>query len=335
MAAMMSPGRLPGLFLAAALGALGVQQDQVVLQKAAAGDDPVVVLEGCQDPVGFAASGPVDLGEVGPGKCSPALAVFARNHSLMESRPAWTSGRDNVGIVMGPAPRRVEVDLYVASGASDAETWLTNDLSRATTIYDEARTGITFLQHKVVPRDQLTDADMARIGRGCAQVDLLQGSALYDAARINVYLVSSILHDGDHTARGYNCYEPGEGNTNGAPNIVYISVLRHSTTTLAHELGHALGLRGKCGHAGSAKLVKIPGLDSSNVMWTRLVSSSVRKQIHFALGQGYRMNAHANSWANAAGAAVSAPGVEPRQCQSGPDGDAPCLPLAFDLPPTP
>ena len=62
-------------------------------------------------------------------------------------------------------------------------------------------------------------------------------------------------------------------------------MLRHSTTTLAHSARHALGLRGKCGHAGSAKLVKIPGLDSSNVMWTRLVSSSVRKQIHFALGQ--------------------------------------------------
>jgi hypothetical protein len=177
---------------------------------------------------------------------------------------------------------------------------------------------------------------VAVIGNSCEQADHLKGSSLYAKDRINVYFVNAIGGDRDETPRGTTCYEKNSaGNVEGAPNIIYISTHRHTPTTLAHELGHAFGLRGTAGHTGSGRgmfeEVIIEGFESINIMWTRLDADQARAKKHFSLGQAFRMSADERSWLNQKGLSSGTP--TPRLCHpSGVDNESPCPPLAFDIP---
>ena len=313
--------------------------DSMVVDKASAADEVVVTVDGqmrsgrCLNDSMFVGSGPVTVGDlVKPTKCPAETTIFSKGHALTTVRPPWTKDQDAIVLQMGPSLREVNVDVYVVSTSDRAEDWARTDLDRARTLYDQNRTGLTFTETKFVTSASLSEAQVATIGTNCRQADGLKSSTLYASDRINVYFVPSIMIDYDFTNRGYNCFEKKPGNTDGAPNIIYISVLRHSPTTLAHELGHGLGLQGAAGHTGEEGTTYIEGFESVNIMWTGLDSDEAAAKDQFSLGQGFRMNADERSWLNRTKAS-SSPGPGSRKCHpSGPKNKIPCPPLAFDLP---
>jgi hypothetical protein len=80
--------------------------------------------------------------------------------------------------------------------------------------------------------------------------------------------------------------------------IVYVNVGKDASTSLAHELGHALSLQWPLrGHTHSLNGT-IGGFDSSNLMWSTDDDDAAEARIHVSLGQAVRMNVDETSWVN-------------------------------------
>ena len=96
-----------------------------------------------------------------------------------------------------------------------------------------------------------------------------------------------------------------------------------SSGTLAHELGHTLGLR--VPYSGHTLLVE--GFGSSNLMWPYESDASHAPRASYSLGQVFRINLDSRSW-------MRMYTTESRRCD-GTDGDRFCPALARDVAPLP
>lgn len=101
--------------------------------------------------------------------------------------------------------------------------------------------------------------------------------------------------------------------------LIMVAANRHATT-LAHELGHTLGLR----QPSNGHINCVRGLDQSNVMFAGVDATHQAGRTTFSIGQAFRMRYDAGSWVSAlladaggplACAAQDAAGVE---TESGP-----------------
>jgi hypothetical protein len=315
--------------------------DTIILDNATPGDGPVLAVDGqmaggeCVNDEMFEGIGPFTVGDlVTPTTCPAEVVIFSKRRALTIADPAWTASPDQIQLKLSPAQQEVELDAYVVAIGMRAENWARNDLMRARTVYASNRVGLTFTESKFMTSSQLTEAEKKVIGDNCQQAKALkQNPSLYSPQRLNVYFVQAVVADEDDTWRGYNCFEKKPpGNTAGAPNIIYISIARHSPTTLAHEIGHALSLQDPEGHTGSSHLLE-EDFDLTNIMWTDLDSREARAQKHFSLGQAFRMNIDKRSWLNRGAAAITPAGVKSRLCHENGATDARLCPrLAFDVP---
>jgi hypothetical protein len=312
-------------------------EDRLVLQNAGATDAAMLAVhasdsgDSCPDDVALSGGGLHVIDNVEP-PASCQVAVFSRNHKLLEVTPGWTTGPDTVVVQLSGNRRKVEVNLYVVSSDNSRNASARSDLNRARTAYKRNRVGLTFTESKFTPAGSLTQAQVAIIGDYCDAVDGLKQSSLYDPVRVNVFFVESI-GGGDGWLRGVNCFPTASGNTTSTPNVIYISLSERSPNTLAHELGHALGLQLATGHTGSGDEAMIEGFKKVNIMWKGLESDEATAQKHFSLGQAYRMNADNSSWVNLTNGGVTPGGLPKRQCHpSSPADNVPCPPLAFDVP---
>jgi hypothetical protein len=332
------------MLAAAGPGSLALAQDRVIVDKVTEADAVVLGLFGkrsgepCGNEAYAVTADPVTVGEMIPSAACPSEAtLFAKGHALSTTNLEWSTGDDENPLPMGQPLREIKVDVYLVASDSRGEAWARSDLLRARTVFDNNRAGLTFVEGNFRTSSSLTPAEVDVIGNDCTQADALKLSSLYADDRINVYFVDAIGGDRGETPRGFNCFETGRaGNVDGAPNIIYISMHRHTPTTLAHELGHAFGLRGSAGHTGagpdeiSEEEAYIPGFESTNIMWTGVDADKARAKKHFSLGQVFRMSADERSWLNRN--AQSSGGPTARRCHpSGVDNERPCPPLAFDF----
>jgi hypothetical protein len=281
---------------------------------------------------------------VNPTTCPSEVAVFSREQAMTLQHPSWSAAADRIQLDSGPPPLTVDLNVYVAVNDAKAARRTRADITRAVRLYRENRVGITF---RVDHFDSSPSAaDRLAIGSGCRDVGALKraGPPLFDPTRINVYVVQNVIAmkhgEEDDTWRGYNCFKEG------GENVIYVSVQWHSPTTLAHELGHALGLRPPCGHTGYEGDTTIAGFTAVNIMWSGLSDTAGAAQSRFSLGQAYRMNASPKSWVNhvrgtgATGRAIrtgetrscpTVPPIETDRCPPAtPARNDPCPPLALD-----
>ena len=118
-----------------------------------------------------------------------------------------------------------------------------------------------------------------------------------------------------------NCDRFGDGDIKGDANVTFIGG-NANLATLAHEIGHAFGLRpgDQGGHTNN-----LQGFDENNVMW----GGGSQARSHFSLGQAFRMNTQADEWG---GTMLIANGLRPgprRACPPQTTSDI-CPPLALD-----
>ena len=249
--------------------------------------------------------------------CESSVAVFAKGAaSRRVLDPGWTHGEGSP-LDLELEPRHaVALNVLVPYGFTK---WARADISRASTIFNTNKAGLVFKAPSV---HRYTATELQVVGQGCADAAKARsaGPPLYHEAEINVYYIEVEVESDDDTWMGFNCFEEG------VPNVIYISVDERSITTLAHELGHALNLRGPTGHTNPSD--GNPGMETftdRNLMYSMVDMETSAARNALSLGQIFRMNWDAASLVNTVTAVRSS-----LQCQADAIASAPCPRLSVD-----
>lgn len=188
------------------------------------------------------------------------------------------------------------------------------DVELATALYDSNRTGITIdVKYEMLPPSGEITAKVGADPYDCVLPVQLPadpstpGSFWYDSSAVSVYYVDHINFPPDPKpprVRGIHCHfwysgnpkvgtraaigHPELGKPPGNGPVIYISYTHRSNGTLAHELGHALGLNDEPGRLGPTNIMHnlLPDLPLNNA------------RSRFTIGQGFRMNLWNDSWIN-------------------------------------
>lgn len=234
------------------------------------------------------------------------------------------------------APFNPSVTLWIASNDPSASDDADGDIAYAQEVFARQRTGlkIQFRVREAGRGSYLLDAQPPQYT--CPQLRLnLQNLGVPSSAApnavapdsLNVVYVEQIFKPaptpGDlaPTWAGYTCPWDAFAGT-----VILVSVKDRSTSTLAHELGHAFGLLvPDFGHTDYD-----PGFSHSNLMWHMEEDETGATRSGVTLGQAFRMNVDSLSWIFRTGL----PTWPRRQCDSLYVGKL-CPPLSKDIVPLP
>jgi hypothetical protein len=249
------------------------------------------------------------------GTCNSEVAVFGRQTAmLLESMTTtWTPGLGDVYPTRPlSAPTPVPVNVWIANSdlTCNTNSAPAEHLANAGVLYTNNKVGVVFQ-----PSCQVVTGDanaMAAIASGigtpdttgavaCDNLTAVQTSTKYVSNQLNVYYVSGNFP-------GRNCAirtnpadtRPGDGN------ITYIGSGPDNPpnlATLAHEIGHAFGLRpADNGSSGTTTWQggghvnpngqALPGFNDTNIMW----GGGPPTRSLLTLGQVFRMNTHDDQW---------------------------------------
>lgn len=283
--------------------------DTLRIQGIAAGDDVAVMLDGrtqgeCSDGTPpapewtFRSTGDTSLPNLlaPTSSCNSEIAIFSKKHAMKwETGVAWTNSPGDVHTVSLDPLIDVPVHVWVANQTPGVAALASAHMDRAIHLYQDNMVGVRFVPTvSVLPANAEATVN-AGIGIDtsgdlvCQVLTPIQTSAFYTSGALNVYYVNEGF-------TGRNCAIlqtphscPGSAFAAGDANISFIGTTANDTT-LAHELGHAFGLRPAIcgGHADSSSDV----FGHDNLMWTG--SSDPRST--FSLGQVFRMNTHTDQW---------------------------------------
>jgi hypothetical protein len=249
-----------------------------------------------------------------------------------ETGVAWTNSPGDVHTVTLDPLVEVPVHIWVVDDAT--ATLAQQHIDRAEFLYRENMVGVQLVPTIRKLSDVSTESNAFQIvrdgindaGDTCLDgIDVIKTKPFYTAKTLNVYYV-----DGKFT--GKNCaikQSPFPCPTNpasfaaGDANITFVGI-KANPTTVAHEIGHAFGLRpAACdGHTeGVATIAK------DNLMCTGTTCNADRTT--FTPGQVFRMNTHSDFWGGTMLIPNNIPGRTPRACAPNAVGK---LCPALDLP---
>jgi hypothetical protein len=229
--------------------------------------------------------------------------------------------------VEGPAPS-LGTDPQVQPRIDDA----TLQLEMTQEIFDDLGAGIE-LDFSVNPLSGTLPTEVGEIldEATCDLAEKLTTGATGNAAmaamqssvKLNVYFVRTIHYDFD----GLTCF--GNADPNSTHYVIFLAEMQHAPSTLAHEIGHALGLvglatlNGASGtYAGEVNELELdPYLGTDNLMY-----SGVTDVGQITVGEIYRMHFDQRSWLWRGATAVAG---YPRECQTEPVAGGVCPPLTL------
>jgi len=167
----------------------------------------------------------------------------------------------------------------------------------------------------------------------CDHAYVLQGStapellAMQDPQKLNVYFVKEMHNPWSGMTCAGATNPPSPDSTRY---MIFVSELRHAPSTVAHEIGHALGLilyaslpgGGVGSYPGDINELEMsPYLPTDNLMF-----SGVGTVGHITVGEIYRMHFDKRSWLWRGKFGGSG---YPRECQASPEEGGICPPLAI------
>jgi hypothetical protein len=271
------------------------------------------------------------VGELdGPCDWRSPLAVFSSAHSAVLLEGVWTSDPNVADASVKQTPLiEVPVAIWVAvderanpenppspaSVATDAAI----DLTLAQARFAENRTGVTFVQVDNLQNDlPVTDPDaIDAIGSSCTDADKLTSTGTNPnivPGVLNIYYLNHLTHEAGADVRAVHC----RGNPRRDEDVILVSSQHRSAASLAHELGHSMGLLfPDNGHTES-----LYGFDDVNLMTQYVELERAAVRAHLSLGQAFRINADAASWLNRA----TTYGTTPQPLRDAPTLKCPCDP---------
>jgi hypothetical protein len=282
-------------------------RDVLRVEGLASGEDAIVMLDartsmGCEDGAPsnlreqvFVSSGRTEFLQnlLSAGTCNSEVAVFSKNHAMALVPGAWTDALGDEQVVTLKPPVNVTLNVWVKDDDT-AYNKAVDEVKRTKTLYTENRVGVQFLENvrrytasTVTDPASVINAAVSDDGVDC-HVDQLQGD-LYTPDTLNVYYVDKVF-------RGRNCalqkYRALCADAMTEPpadaNVIFIGT-GGSSTTMAHEIGHAFGLRpAPCGGHTDGD----PDFGDDNIMQ----GGGGDERTTFSLGQVFRMNTHEDQW---------------------------------------
>lgn len=315
-------------------------QDKLVIKNIHRGEKVVVMMNARNTPMGCLAdsngnewvlrspnsTGSIVLGNMAEG-CVLDIAIFSESHAALFDSVAkkWTDKPGKVHkVTLQP---RIKVPIKVWIAYEYAEEKAHKNVKLAASLYKKNKVGI-----ELVPKFEsvwknnpgavtiINDGiDATGADYKCTNIKAIQDRPeIYTANTLNVYYV-------DKKMAGRNCAlkktPPSADCTctmveQGDANITYIGNFDAAGSSMvAHELGHAFGLRpGPCwGHTFDDQGKILPGFGKDNIMTILLDAYT------FSLGQVFRMNTYTNTDPNdkCGGTALINNGLRPgpgREC---------------------
>ncbi len=279
-----------------------VLQDRLKVQGIIGGDNVVVMMDartstgagGCRNDRVVRSTGNIRLGNLlSPAGCNSEIAIFSKNNAMLLETPVdtWTNNPGDLHTATLQPIINVPVSVWIAAAA--AEPKARKHMKRANELYKRNKVGVRFVPtFNPVSGDAVATINNSIGPDGldleCKDIPGVQGSGFYTANTLNVYYVT-LATTGRNCAikrTPKNC--PGTDFEKGDGNITYIGT-NANLASLAHELGHAFGLRpGPCGGHTNA----VADFTPENIMW----SEGDGNRNRFTLGQVFRMNTHTDQW---------------------------------------
>jgi hypothetical protein len=262
-----------------------VTGDQLVIRGIPQGEDVFVMMDapgpaGCINDRVFRTRGVIPLPNLGTRSgCRSEVTVFSSSHRMTTRALAWTAQSET--LVVDLTEPLIDVPVRVWITYPQAEAFARSEIKMADVIYRANKVGVRF-----VPEFRPLPNAPAAIASGDCGDNVREIKDrfpdLYVPRTINVYYV-------DKEFTGRNCAHHRRDATRLDANVIFVGNIG-SPTTLAHELGHAFGLRR--GDEELAHVDDVGTFTSTNVMW---VATNKFRQ-HFTIGQTYRMNLQDDTW---------------------------------------
>jgi len=335
------------LALLALYPALAASQDKLKIEGITPGEEVVVMLFGrtsaeCMNGMSspavttFTTTGEKLLGNMLPKrKCLSEVAVFSKNHAMKWLSLNWSDRPGETRTIKLKPLINAALNIWVTT--DEQKNKAEADAQKAQDLFIENRVGVRLLWKvrklsdvrgapsnaaKIV-RDGLSDGRFA----DCDKLAPIRAQPFYVAKTLNVYYVDLPFLRGRNCAIKRvpldmdTCVTSAEGDFRRADaNITFIGPDANDTT-LAHELGHAYGLRPiTCGaHASGPDF-------PDNIMISDEASAKV-KRAKFTLGQVFRMNTHKDDWGGTMLIKNNIPSRVPRRCfpEEPPNAGCPAL----------
>jgi len=321
------------------------------------GGTTTCIIDSGDEPIAFVGVAPLPGNMVGDCTTPPvvgALALLTPGKELVYGTASWlpeAGDLANFTATATPAdayqhepgpPRELKVKIWIPHGADAAlnaagetpDQQVTSELGVLDWIFSTSLAGIS-----VVPDGPLREATLGELQMGEAGVKLKLWDCLQVKDRVPsdvasefgpdvlsvLYVLDLWKYDEDDAMvdagyRGFACRPGPEASPerDALGGIVLIEWGDREPETLAHEIGHMLGLHypplPEFGHTRY-----LTGFNRThNLMWTG--DDSPRD--HLSVGQVFRMNVDEHSWLNRAGVAALLTGVT-RECQCDPYSTGP------------
>lgn len=264
-------------------------------------------------------------------------AILAEDHQMVLTRMVWTSASDppvnvpsqQTSLRSLPVVVRLMVGTDPLTAAdpialrAEVEAMVGADVELANDLLAENRAGIALRVDETKP---VTPPNVVNV-TDCLAGDLITaGEDDLLGQRLHLYYVNKV-----GSKRGRSCGRHDQRKHE----VIYIAYEGHSTASLVHEVGHALGLT--LPEEGHPDLVG--GFDRTNIMASGLDDYEAGERRRLSVGQVFRMNAEPASWLNWAMDIPANPNTPVREttaprvpCRCGSaDQTGPCPPLAEDV----
>lgn len=229
-------------------------------------------------------------------RCISEVAVFSRDHAMVLRSVDWADAAELRQTPLHDARIKVPITIWIVDPT--AEQRARAEMNNANLLFKENFVGVEFVPHfeplwtkrgapEIIDRGVLAPIEDGEIA--CTKnIEDFQGHGFYTPGRLNVYYLTL-----KNTGRNCAILEspsacPADGAPRGDGNVTFIGS-HANLATLAHELGHAFGLRpGSCaGHVDG-----LGGFSEDNIM----VGQGPPTRRRFTLGQAFRMNTHDDEW---------------------------------------